>query len=269
MTTNPGFATTYEVMPQSNIPVSGPIHATQNTSFTFNLNVDNSVTTSTYYWYHDGNLISTTSTNSLTITPISLSDAGSYYARIVNSTTNLSPVTLYTEPFDLIVDPCIVTGALSYNVISSADCFSGATIQIDETTLSGGTHPYHYSLSNQITGGSIPYISATLDSIPAGKYYLNVYDATGCLNTFSNELLIDRPSTCDAAISPDGDGIEDSYFISISGKAKVYDKAGRKVRELPVPGYFDGTDDQGRNVPDGLYLILVDEKVKIYVTVLR
>jgi internalin A len=261
MTTNSGFSTTYVISPQQKVFVPTNLHAAQNTSFTINLSFDNTVTTSTYYWYHDGNMIATTTTNSLTINPVAQTDAGTYYVRIVNSTANLTGVTLYTEDFDVIVDPCIVTGALNYNLTSSIDCFTGATIQIDETTLSGGTHPYHYSLSNQVNGINISYNTPTLDSVPSGKYHLNVYDATGCMNTFGNDLLVERPSACDAVISPNGDGVEDTYFISISGTARVYDKA--------APGYFDGTDDQGKNVPNGLYLILVDEKTKLYVTVLR
>ncbi len=74
---------------------------------------------------------------------------------------------------------------------------------------------------------------------------------------------------CDNIITPNGDGIDDTYFIEHSGKAKIFTKQGKLIKEIATPGYWDGTDTSGRIVGLGYYIILVNEKQKLGVIVLE
>ncbi|MGB0862049.1 MAG: leucine-rich repeat domain-containing protein, partial [Saprospiraceae bacterium] len=56
-----------------------------NSSITLNLGIDDTVTTNSYQWYKDGNLVATTTEPMLTLTNYSVSDNGVYRAEVTNS----------------------------------------------------------------------------------------------------------------------------------------------------------------------------------------
>ncbi len=78
-----------------------------------NLGFDDTVNTSTYYWYKDGILLDSTTTNQYTITNAQLSDAGQYDVRITNSIA--TDLTLYTRPITVTVQnySCRYTDSLA------------------------------------------------------------------------------------------------------------------------------------------------------------
>lgn len=76
-------------------------------------------------------------------------------------------------------------------------------------------------------------------------------------------------SDCDAAFSPNGDGISDTYLVENGGKVVIYDKAGQLIRELRTPFYWDGTKANGEVVSPGLYFLVSNEASQKTVTVIR
>ena len=72
--------------------------------------------------------------------------------------------------------------------------------------------------------------------------------------------------------SPDGDGVEDATTVAYrlrgaasSVRVRIYDANGRLVRTLPTAPAgetgvvaWDGADDQGRDLPMGIYVVLLD-----------
>jgi hypothetical protein len=82
-------------------------------------------------------------------------------------------------------------------------------------------------------------------------------------------LQIEKKVGCDLVIYPDLDGTSSSYYINHQGKGAIYGTSGQKIKDLTLPGYWDGKDYQGRIVDSGLYMIIVNEQINIPISVMR
>ena len=161
---------TYE--PQDSVGGTYIISKPPNSNYTINLNIDNGVISNAYYWYKDGNYLSTViGNNTLSFEPLSLEDSGIYTCEITNP--NIPDLTLYSRPVELLVEECGVstqiiewscepadTGVLIENYISSEGCDSivalittlldSYTILINESTCDAdeaGTELYELTTS--------------------------------------------------------------------------------------------------------------------------
>ena len=124
-------------------------------------------------------------------------------------------------------------------------------------TVSGGTAAYSYLWSNKST-------TSELSDLAAGTYTLTVTDNNGCLKTLVVALA---DSNCDGvtihdAISPNGDGINDTWVIeglqSYPGNTvQIFDKWGAEVfSETNYKNDWSGTNKNSL-LPDGTYYYLV------------
>ncbi len=134
-----------------------------------------------------------------------------------------------------------------------------------------------------ITGASLPEtfrwdgVMESGATAPDGKYEIimsfwddNENRATTekmevVLDTVSPSLSLDKPDGADLIFSPDGDGNKDLLRFKQNGSreglwsAAILDQSGNKVKTLewkdenPDSFDWDGTDDAGVIVPDGLY----------------
>lgn len=57
-----------------------------------------------------------------------------------------------------------------------------------------------------------------------------------------------HPSGCTKSFSPDGAGIDDTFFINNTGKAEIFNINGQLVRTLNVPANWDGKNSAGETV---------------------
>jgi gliding motility-associated-like protein len=74
---------------------------------------------------------------------------------------------------------------------------------------------------------------------------------------------------CDSFFTPNGDGITDIYYISDSGKTSIYDRAGRLIKAIATPAYWDGTDEKGELSVPGIYFLVSNDDVQKTVTLIR
>ena len=124
-------------------------------------------------------------------------------------------------------------------------------------TVSGGTAAYSYLWSNKSTASEI-------SDLAVGNYVLTVTDNNGCLKTLTIALA---DSNCDGvvihdAISPNGDGINDTWVIEglqhyPGNTVQVFDKWGSEVfSETNYKNDWGGTNKNSL-LPDGTYYYLV------------
>jgi hypothetical protein len=85
----------------------------------------------------------------------------------------------------------------------------------------------------------------------------------------SASIAVDPCSTISDVFSPDGDGQYDSYYITESGVAKIYNSAGKLVQSLQVPNHWDGKTSNGENAPTDYYSIIINGKKVKHVTLMR
>jgi gliding motility-associated-like protein len=74
---------------------------------------------------------------------------------------------------------------------------------------------------------------------------------------------------CDAAFSPNGDGISDTYYLENAGKTVIYDKFGATIKTLNTPAYWDGRKTSGEMSLPGLYFLVTNESQQKMVTLVR
>lgn len=74
---------------------------------------------------------------------------------------------------------------------------------------------------------------------------------------------------CDAYFSPDGDGVSDVYYLEDSGKTTIYDRAGKMIKSMPTPAYWDGTNEKGEPSAPGLYFIVANNDTQKTVTLIK
>jgi hypothetical protein len=231
-----------------------------------NLGFDNAVTTNVYNWYKDGVFLTTTTVNQLSFASVNLSDEGIYTCNITNTTPALSGLTLISKPITLRVAPCIAANNLYYN-LSNPPCTYPIVVHLDESSFSAGTGPFSYKIANK--KDTLSFNNPTFTLSKEGIFDILVKDAAGCEVIFESKLVIEKSSECDPVFYPNGDGVADFYYIENTGTAQIYNRAGEIIKELNVPGYWDGTNKKGQEAPSGLYVIVVNKDITIKVTLLR
>ncbi|UZR92287.1 leucine-rich repeat domain-containing protein [Chondrinema litorale] len=85
----------YSYAPQDSVGEQATYNLQKGDAFTFDLGIDESVTTSTYKWYKDGELVAETNENQYTIDAVTVDDAGNYTCIVTN--TNAADLTLYSR----------------------------------------------------------------------------------------------------------------------------------------------------------------------------
>jgi len=215
-----------------------------------------------YVWSKNGNVLDSSSSPVYTFNPVVFPDSGKYSLKVYN--TAVTDLTLEYNTFYLIVKPCIEF-KIPFVDIRSKDCSQGYSIDLSNAFIAGGTAPFTYEVNNGIVKEK--HSDELIKNIPAGKYGITILDANKCAAT--DTIVLNRIEKCDPVLTPNGDGIADSYYIEDNGTAKIYDLRRKLIKTLSTPAIWDGTDQSGTLVDAGFYIIIFNEKKSTNVTVIR
>ncbi len=146
------------------------------------LNIQSSGTaTISYQWYKGGNSISGATSSSLLVSPISTSDAGSYYCVATNSCGYDQST---TASITVNVGPTINSQSSSTTICEGAT----PTFQVNVTGTSPMTYQW-YDDNGSISGAnSSSYSIASADTSDAGNYYCVATNS--CSSETSNSILL-------------------------------------------------------------------------------
>ena len=268
MQKHPKFSDTFDISPQDTLQLTQTTyHTSSGNSLTLSLGIDDTVTTNTYYWYKNDELISISNKNALIIDKANITHEGSYHVKITNSSSLLIGIELISETINVIIDPCTFEELPRYTVIES-DCKLGSTITID-TVNCGINNIHQLHLVNEFNLDSLSSTTNNFTAVKNGSYQLILTSYTGCNLSIPNFINLVKPSNCDLIFSPDGDGINDEYFIEENGVAKIYNTKGLLVRTLEVPANWDGKNETDDLLPIGVYAIIIDDKRIINITLVH
>ena len=108
------------------------------------------------------------------------------------------------------------------------------------------------------------------DTLKEASYQLNVSDGV-CVVAWTKtiDVAFDISNCEPLSFSPNGDGLEDEFYINQSGYAKVYDKKGKLVNEFAVPSYWDGRSKDGRLLDFGYYLVVINDQEKFGLSIMK
>jgi internalin A len=215
-----------------------------------------------YVWVKDGIVIDSSNSPSYIFNPLKFSNSGNYSLKVYNA--SVPTLVLYSDTFNISVSPCIELKISSFDILNK-DCSKGYTIDLSQSQISGGTAPLVYEINNGISRKRISNLY--IETIEAGKYTLTITDSKNCSAT--DNFTLDKIDNCDPVITPNGDGIVDTYFIEKSGKVSVYDLKRNLVNTFQAPIIWDGRDKNGVLLDAGLYMLIIDEDKPIFLTIIR
>jgi hypothetical protein len=155
--------------------------------------------------------------------------------------------------------------ALDYS-IDKADCYHKGRVTIHDLEIENGKTPYTYQLTSQLENIEI----LELSEVPEGIYNIEVLNANGCKLRHLPKVIVEKDCLNDIPVfSPNDDGMDDRYFISLEGKVQIFDRNGSLKRRLMAPCYFDGNDETGRPLPMGTYLVVPEKGSNVTLTIIR
>jgi internalin A len=251
----------FKYAPQRNIPYAD-VSARAENNYTLTYPVSAPLSTNRYVWFKDGSILDSSASPSYTFSPLKISNAGKYVLKVYN--TSITSLVLNSDTFKVTVLPCIELKITGLSIVSK-DCSKGYTIDFSQNQIGGGTSPFQYQLSTSSTNKLISY--PITENIEAGNYFLTVIDSKNCKATDS--FTLNSIDNCDPVLTPNGDGIADTYYIEKTGKVSVYDLKRERVNTLQAPVVWDGTDKNGVLLDAGFYILMMEGQKPIYLTIIR
>jgi hypothetical protein len=147
-----------------------------------------------------------------------------------------------------------------------ADCWEEGSLTLERGQILNAHGSFNYRLRNNLTG----QLLSDFYEVPEGDYSLQVVDERNCVAEYPEKItVIQRCLENYPVFTPDGDNIEDTYFIPHEGSVSIYDRGGRLIRTINTPAYWDGTDGQNRALPMGNYLLITDKEKVVNITIVR
>jgi len=260
-------ATDIRAFPQHIFPLSIEEDTTLNEGVAFELRVKEETLheDNIYYWFKDNELISTTEVPFFNIPILSNEDAGIYFGSIHNPAFTEEKDTLRLASVELFVkedSKCVTTAELEINVEETCDVHQ---ITFDNNALEG----FEYTLQEITTGEQIVSDENVFIGISDGLYQISVSNNEGCDIVFPDPISLQAKDDCDQVLSPNGDGIGDSFYIEEPGLIKIINRNGIVLKELEGPILWDGTNKSGNFLDAGYYLLIFENGESLTITIER
>ncbi len=139
--------------------------------------------------------------------------------------------------------------------------FAPADIFFENTTVGGDTFLWDFGNA----GRRSTEMSPTFTYPFAGEYRVELIASTdfGCTDTFYRTIIIeDTRIHVPSAFSPNGDGINDDFFVTQNGieliNIKIFSRWGAKVFEESQPDFTWDGKFNGKDLPEGVYVWVVE-----------
>jgi Leucine-rich repeat (LRR) protein len=253
--------------PQDSVGTSQTFLTNEKQSFRLVLGIDKKVANNQYTWYKNGQVIASTTTDTLLISQVQATDSGLYSCQVRNA---LAPLLILTSRITkLKVIPCIDLSKLIYTT-TDVDCNLGGSVYLKEASIAGGQKPYSYKLTGNELGTTRFPDGSSFSNLFENAYTLEVKDQSGCKATFAKtiELKGKRGIDCKGLVIIGNDySPNNTLLLEEKGTAKVYDKDGQLVQSFSTPSTWDGRNKNGELLP-GYYVIDLNGKM-LNVTVIK
>lgn len=164
-----------------------------------------------------------------------------------------------------------VKASITSPTVSPSTGFAPDTVHFSgqATTIMGTIVGYHWDFGN----GDSAHIQNPSEIYTAPSLSVNTYTATlvafdnnGCWDTAHIVVIVKEIPTniiIPNIFSPNGDGINDIFFVITTGisnfDCKIYDRWGLLLHEWTgIDGGWDGKGKNGNNSPDGTYFYIIN-----------
>ncbi len=169
---------------------------------------------------------------------------------------------------------CVANGISTTFVVPSTAAVSAsfspstsqgqAPLDVSFTNSSTGASSYNWNLGNGVSTQQDPSSTYTTP----GTYTVMLVASNGtCVDSVSAIIIVDAETTITIpnVFSPNGDGVNDGFFISSTGmeslNCDIFNRWGQLVYKITSPGQrWDGTLNNGSPATDGTYFYILTAK---------
>ncbi|MBT1699213.1 hypothetical protein KK083_20115 [Fulvivirgaceae bacterium PWU4] len=152
--------------------------------------------------------------------------------------------------------------------VTNSTCIAGGKILLG-TTGQGPVSVKRIIATDLLSGDQFPSSTHEITELPEAEYQLTIRTG-GCALQWPDALLVARDYNCNfPVISPNKDGVAEDFYIPYPGTAKIYDRSGVLMTQLPTPSSWNATNDAGQLLPMGTYIIICEGQKEIMITVVR
>ncbi len=263
-TTRSDFSSAFDCTPMLRIPIADTIDAYYSQPVDIHSNIDHTLSNVTYEWFEGSNSIGVGPEDVVVITSGSGTGITLRYVYAKIKHTSIPNLTLTTDSILIRYNPCPVSADISYTA-AKKDCGNSGAVKIEVQ----GYVPQQttYVLTSTSFGTNEYYQSGNITGLIDTAYQLQIEFAPGCIVDYLPLVEMPYVDCKEVFMTPNGDGDMDSYFIPGAGNAVIYDKNGREVQKIKLPYEWNGYGTHGL-VPAGYYIIVVNGKERIYISVL-
>jgi internalin A len=247
------FSSVYTYSPM--LTVKGDtVDAYYDESIVVHSNIDTVLTNVTYDWYEGVTSIGSSLLDAVSI--IQASGAGISVRYVYVKLTHAAFPNLILKSDSIVVNfnPCPVSANVSY-VTLKKECSNVGEINI---SVQGYVAPNtNYTIKSISFGSSENNASGFFMGLIDTAYALKINFSSTCILNYTPTLKLPIESCKDVFITPNNDGDMDTYLITGSGSAVIYDKNGNVVKMVTLPYVWDGSGKQGIVAP-GYYIVVVN-----------
>lgn len=258
---NTVMSQTFIYYPQKPLTFSS-VSAREEQSISFSYPSSSALSNNIYVWKKDGITLDSSSSKTLTFKALKKTDAGNYMLYVYNKTYPL--LTLSSTEFRLDINPCVELSNAPLSFLDQ-DCTLGYTLDLTSIQVQGGNPPFSFTFDNGVE--SKKYNERQIIQLAPGKYDITVSDIKNCVTT--QKQTLNKITQCDPVLTPNGDGVADTYFIEKNGSVKIYDLKRTLIKTLQTPASWDGTNQAGTLMDAGYYILIPDGENPIYITIVR
>lgn len=249
------YDTVFPLHPQERLVVKFAKQVREADTLLLSTGIDQGVHNVRYHWFKNGKPIDTTEMDSFIIPKVAFADSGNYTCEIRHLA--FSSVILKSDEFKVQVLPCIDLGQISIST-TAINCLNKGSLFVN----AGSENINMYELKSLSTTNKLRSSIATLDNLSEQHYSLSLTKANGCTKQYPKTITLLREDCDEILLSPDNDGLGDSYFFNEQGMVTIYDKQGHKVKTLAIPGAWDGSSEKGM-VFSGFYVADINDGAKL------
>lgn len=272
LSNHPNFSSVFKLMPQKPFGTEQTISIDEGDDITLSQVIQETDTNDIFTWYKDG--LEIQQSVELSISNAKKSDAGQYVLVVTNGNSEMTGLSLSSDTITLKVKTpilpdttCFTNANLLYET-TIIDCQTPIKLTIDKSTFKDYTFPLAFTLTNLATGQIQTLQTPSFENVGEGNFSLEVEDGKKCKLSYPNFVTITKKGICDPVISPNGDGIADTWFFDYSGTIKIFNSRGTLIKTLQGPTSWNGTDENGTTVSPDYYSVISDNRSLFHLTVI-
>ncbi len=256
------FSTAFDCTPMLRLPIADTIEAYFAADIYAGTYIDRTIPDVNYTFIENGNTLPNAGKDSTLITE-TIQPYRYVYAKLTHP--SIPALTLTTDSIVVHFNACPSSAAVTYTV-EKPDCSSSGSVQIQvQGYVPSGTTYQLKSLSQGITE---IYPFSNIKGLNDTAYALQINFAPGCTLDYAKTLEMPHVDCKEVFITPNNDGDMDTYLLSGTGSAVIYDKNGKEVKRVTLPYEWNGYASNGL-VPQGYYIVVINGgKDKVYISVL-